>query len=160
MDFSGGLVVKNPPASAGDTSSVPSPGRLLLPWDSEACAPQLLKPVCLESTLSNKRSHHRKKPMHHNWRVGAALTQLEKACAQQGRASAAKSKINEWMNKKENCIKMTLLKLPKIGQPLTASFNMLYSPLGGVVGGEVKIVLYPLKKNIQLIFEGQDPEIY
>ena len=26
--------------------------------------------------------------------------------------------------------------------------------------GEVKIVLYPLKKNIHLIFEGQDTEIY
>ena len=27
MDFSGGLVIKNPPASAGDTSSSPGLGR-------------------------------------------------------------------------------------------------------------------------------------
>ena len=26
-DFSGGAVVKNPPASAGDTGSIPGPGR-------------------------------------------------------------------------------------------------------------------------------------
>jgi len=27
MDFSGGRVVKNPPANAGNTSSIPDPGR-------------------------------------------------------------------------------------------------------------------------------------
>ena len=29
-DFPGGSVVKNPPANAGDTGSVPGPGRLLM----------------------------------------------------------------------------------------------------------------------------------
>ena len=31
--------------------------------------PQLLKPVCLEPVLSNKRSHRNEKPTHCNWRV-------------------------------------------------------------------------------------------
>ena len=31
-DFPGGSVVKNPPASAGDTGSIPGPGRSHMPW--------------------------------------------------------------------------------------------------------------------------------
>ena len=31
MDFPGGAVVKNPPASAGDTGSIPGPGRSHMP---------------------------------------------------------------------------------------------------------------------------------
>ena len=31
-----------------------------------AHVPQLLKPVCLEPVLHNKRSHHNKKPAHRN----------------------------------------------------------------------------------------------
>ena len=30
-DFPGGAVVKNPPASAGDTGSIPGPGRFHMP---------------------------------------------------------------------------------------------------------------------------------
>ena len=30
-DFPGGAVVKNPPANAGDTGSIPGPGRLHMP---------------------------------------------------------------------------------------------------------------------------------
>ena len=30
--FPGGSVVKNPPANAGDTSSIPDPGRSHVPW--------------------------------------------------------------------------------------------------------------------------------
>ena len=32
--FPGGPVVGNPPANAGDTGSVPGPGRFLIPWDN------------------------------------------------------------------------------------------------------------------------------
>ena len=31
-DFAGGPVVKNPPANAGDISSIPGPGRFHMPW--------------------------------------------------------------------------------------------------------------------------------
>ena len=34
--------------------------------NSRAQEPQLMKPVCLESMLPNKRSHGKEKPQHHN----------------------------------------------------------------------------------------------
>ena len=33
-DFLGGAVVKNPPANAGDTGSIPGPGRYHMPWSN------------------------------------------------------------------------------------------------------------------------------
>ena len=33
LDFPGGSVDKNPPASAGDTGSIPGPGRFHMPWN-------------------------------------------------------------------------------------------------------------------------------
>ena len=33
-DFPGGAVVRNPPASAGDTGSSPGPGRSHMPWNN------------------------------------------------------------------------------------------------------------------------------
>ena len=42
MDFPGGAVLKNPPANAGDTGSIPGPGRSHMPWNNQAHAPQLL----------------------------------------------------------------------------------------------------------------------
>ena len=33
-DFPGGAVVKNPPANAGDTGSIPGPGRSHMPWSN------------------------------------------------------------------------------------------------------------------------------
>ena len=44
--FPGGLVVKNPPANAGDMGSIPGPERSHMPWSSWACAPQLLGQCC------------------------------------------------------------------------------------------------------------------
>ena len=32
--FPGGTVVKNPPANAGDTGSIPGPGRSHMPWSN------------------------------------------------------------------------------------------------------------------------------
>ena len=61
-------VVKNLPASAGNTGWIPDLGRSHMPWSKEAHGPQLLslgprtrelqllKPECLEPTLHNKRS--------------------------------------------------------------------------------------------------------
>ena len=84
-DLPGGTVVKNPPANAGDTGSIPGPGRSHMPRSNKARAPQLLslcsrvrepqllspqatllKPACLEPVLHNKRSHRNEKPAHHN----------------------------------------------------------------------------------------------
>ena len=44
MDFPGGAVDKNLPASAGDTDSIPSPRRFHLPQSNEARVPKLLNP--------------------------------------------------------------------------------------------------------------------
>ena len=78
MDFPGGAVVKNPPASAGDTGSSSGLGRSHMPQSNYAREPQLLslrsrtheprllKPVHLEPMLRNKRSHRSEKPVHHN----------------------------------------------------------------------------------------------
>ena len=68
-DFPGGLVVKNPPASAGDRGSMSDLGRSnkalasqLLSLCSRVREPRLLSLSALEPTLSNKRSHGREKP--------------------------------------------------------------------------------------------------
>ena len=34
QDFPGGVVVKNPPANAGDTSLISGPGRSHMPWSN------------------------------------------------------------------------------------------------------------------------------
>ena len=72
QDFPSGAVDKNPPASAGDMGSNSGPGRFLMLWGKEACAPQLLspwtktsEPASLEPVLCNRRSHH-SKSIHHN----------------------------------------------------------------------------------------------
>ncbi|KAJ8790001.1 hypothetical protein J1605_004753 [Eschrichtius robustus] len=41
-DFPGGVVVKNPPANAGDRGSIPGPGRSHVPRSNKARVPQLL----------------------------------------------------------------------------------------------------------------------
>ena len=67
--FPGGSLVKNPPANAGDTGSVPGLGRFHMPRSNEASAPQLLSPgpgaqelqllspCVLEPVLCKKRGH-------------------------------------------------------------------------------------------------------
>ena len=73
-DFPGGPEVKNPPANAGDTGSIPAPAQgrfhmLVVNW---AGASQLLKPAPQEPRLHNKKSHNSEKPTHHNYRVAPA----------------------------------------------------------------------------------------
>ena len=58
LGFPGGAVVENPSANAGDTGLSLGPGRSHML--------QLLKPMCLEPVLHNKRSHHNEKPTHHS----------------------------------------------------------------------------------------------
>ena len=44
-DFPGGPVVKNPPASAGDTGSIPGPGRSHMSMGQVSLCTQLTEPV-------------------------------------------------------------------------------------------------------------------
>ena len=83
--FPGGVVVKNPPANAGDMGSSPDLRRShmlqsnkarapqLLSLRSTAGEPQLLSPCATTAEAHaprahapNKRSHHNEKPDHHN----------------------------------------------------------------------------------------------
>ena len=83
-DFSGGPVVKNLPADARDTGSIPGPGRFRMLRGSAtmpaltlteltpvsrnywAHVLQILKPEHLEPVLCSKRSHQNEKPEYHN----------------------------------------------------------------------------------------------
>ena len=83
--FPGGPRIKNPPANAGDTGSIPGLGRSHMPQGSYACIAQLLSPRsstrvtttetmhrnytnprALEPVLCNKTSHPNVKSMHRN----------------------------------------------------------------------------------------------
>ena len=64
--FPGGAVVGSLPANAGDAGSSPGLGGSHMPRSDWARGPQLLKPMCLEPMLHNKRSHRNEKPTHHN----------------------------------------------------------------------------------------------
>jgi len=73
-------VVKNPPASAGDTGSIPGPGRSHMPRSNQARVPQLLSQHTLEPMLRSKRRHPNEESTHPT-REGPCSPQLEKAHA-------------------------------------------------------------------------------
>ncbi|XDB64288.1 hypothetical protein AB1E18_017602 [Capra hircus] len=55
-----GLLVRNPPANAGDTGSIPGPGRSHMPQSNQTRALQLLKPECrelMEATAARSSEH-------------------------------------------------------------------------------------------------------
>ena len=62
--FPGGAVVKNPPGSAGDTGSIPDPGRSHMPRSNYACEPQLLSPhaTTTEARAPRARAPQQEKP--------------------------------------------------------------------------------------------------
>ena len=53
--FPGGSVVKNPPANAGDTGSVPGPGGSYMPQSNQAHVPQLLSLCSRVSALQQEK---------------------------------------------------------------------------------------------------------
>lgn len=69
QDFPGGLVVKNLRAKAGDTGSIPVPGRSHIPRGKEAHVPPLLNPSALarapqreEARVEHSRPNAAKNP--------------------------------------------------------------------------------------------------
>ena len=56
-DFPGDPVIKNPPANAWDTSSIPGPRRSHMTQGSQVHVPRQLSPHTLQSMPCNKRSH-------------------------------------------------------------------------------------------------------
>ena len=80
-------MVKNSPVSAGDTGSIPGPGRFHMPQGNEIHALQLVSLRALESMLRSKRSHNNKR---------LPALQLEEARPQQQRPSTAKNLRKTW----------------------------------------------------------------
>ena len=64
LDFPAGPQVKNLPGNVGDIGLILGPGKFHAPQGNWAHVPQLLKPTCLETVLSNKRSHSNAKASH------------------------------------------------------------------------------------------------
>ena len=81
VDFPGGPVVKNPPAGAGDMSSIPGLGRFHNFWAST-----------LEAMLCNMKSYRNEKLFTTTREQVPLIAIREKAHMQQRRPSAAKKK--------------------------------------------------------------------
>ena len=64
LDFSGGPLVKNLLANAGDTASIHGPGRPHMPWGNYAHVPQLLS--LYPWTCAPQKKPHSEKRTHHN----------------------------------------------------------------------------------------------
>ena len=83
------VVVKNPPANAGDTGLSPGPGRSHMPQSNTACESQLLNP-CTTTTeahepraLTLQREATAMRSLHTTTKGSPCSLQLEKAHAQQ-----------------------------------------------------------------------------
>ena len=64
-DFPGGAVVNNSPVNAGDTGSIPGPGRSqTMLRSSKARVPQLLSPRAARTPRAH--APQQEKPTHHN----------------------------------------------------------------------------------------------
>ena len=64
--LSGGPVIRNLPANAGNMGSIPGPGRFhMLQVATEPKCAKTVELMHLQLRL-HKRSHHNEKPMHHN----------------------------------------------------------------------------------------------
>ena len=86
--FPGGLVVKNPPANAGDTGSTPGPGFL-----------GATKPTHLETMLCNKRCHRNERRLEsslhcHNYR--------KRMCSNEDPGQPKRNKSEKKRKRKEN----------------------------------------------------------
>ena len=69
-DFPGGPLVKNLPAHAGDTGSIPGLGRFHTPQRNKVSARQPVNPI-LKHVL-HKRNHRNEKSTHRSWRAAPA----------------------------------------------------------------------------------------
>ena len=97
---------KNLSASAGGMSSIPGLGRFCMGWSNYAHWPQLLKPVCLEPVLCNKRNHCGEKPTYCNQRVIPAC--LIRGIPSTAAEIAVQLKVRQILKKKKKEKKKTL----------------------------------------------------
>ena len=90
-------MVKNLPANAGDTGSIPCPGRSHLPQGNSAHVPQLLKSQCLKPVLHNKSCHGNEKPSDCNGEQ--PLLAAAKEYSAHSNKAPAQPKINTFLKK-------------------------------------------------------------
>ena len=79
QDFPGGLVVKSPPANAGDMGSTPGPGRFHTSQNNSARAPHLSMPTPPRACALQKQHCH-EKTRHHNQRAAPLTVTRESLC--------------------------------------------------------------------------------
>ena len=84
-------MVKNPPANAGDTGSIPGLGRSHMPWSNWAHEPQLLS-LRVWNLCSATREAAIVRGPRTTMKSGPHSPQLEKALAQKRRPNTAKNK--------------------------------------------------------------------
>ena len=77
LDFPDDTADGNPPANAGNVGLTPSPGRLHMPWGSQARVLQLLSCALEPTRLSPRREAHAPR-----LESSPCLPQLEKVCKQ------------------------------------------------------------------------------
>ena len=70
LDFPDGPVVKNSPANAGDTGSIPGPGKPQHAMEQLNPSATAAEPACPSTHAPSKRSRCNKKP--HSWRAALA----------------------------------------------------------------------------------------
>ena len=92
LDFPGSTVDKNLPANAGDMGSIPGLRKFHTPLATKAHEPQLLKPMCLEPVLHNKRSHGNEKPVHHSKGDPPSTPTTENLCSDKDPAQTKNTK--------------------------------------------------------------------
>ena len=66
---------KNPSTNAGDTGSIPGPGRVHMPQRSSASETQLTE--AHEPVLCNRRNHHNERPSQCNQRKPTATVEIQ-----------------------------------------------------------------------------------
>ena len=86
--FPGDPEVKNPPCNAGDTGSIPGPGRSHMPWGNSACVAQLLSlPAATEARMPRACVPQQEKPL--EWLACALQLETSPCFSQLERARAA-----------------------------------------------------------------------
>ena len=106
-DFPGGAVVKNPPANAGDTGSIPGLGRSHM---QSLCA-TTTEPALWSPCSPTREATAMRSPCTAT-KCSLCSPQLEKARAQQRRPNAAKNKIHTYIHTYIHTKKKKRLRLP------------------------------------------------
>ena len=113
VNFPGGRVDENSPASTGDIGSIPDLGGFPMPWSSRVLELQLLNLRAATSEAPEPRAHAQQlekslqweEARAPQWRIAPHSSPLGKVCKEQQWPSAARNQSNNQSRKKEKCFK-------------------------------------------------------